>query len=230
MREDMAKVLVERPRHGGGYPYPRGNGDAWRRVPIEDHPRKEPITFAWRHVRKELNENLAPLRRFLRSRLGRPWDDVYGEICERIDRGSAVQFHIWQHLMWEVEQDPVKVARLFDERYVAWGSQFYVDPRSRRLCESVCTRRFRRTPRAPFLVERGGRAFKQVGGIWYEIETAALAPFVDRVWDAVLSRSDAHPYGHVDRATILRTYGKPIYAVRKRQLNTKEIRALGTTP
>src|SRR5688500_11192928 len=102
MRDDMAKLLVERPRVGGGVKYPRGAERPWKGVPLDERPHKESIKFSWNRAKtcpKWLNENLAPLRRFLRSRCGRPWDEVYSEICQRINRDSAVQLHIWQHLM-----------------------------------------------------------------------------------------------------------------------------------
>ena len=36
MREDMAKVIVERPRHGGGVKFPRGSARATDRIPPDD--------------------------------------------------------------------------------------------------------------------------------------------------------------------------------------------------
>jgi len=87
MRHDMAKVIVERPRWGGGMKFQRNAERKWQRVPLDERPRAEAIKERWRQSKvtlKQLNENLAPLRRFLRSRVGRPWDEVYSEICERI--------------------------------------------------------------------------------------------------------------------------------------------------
>src|SRR4051812_29056576 len=98
MRHDMAKVIVERPRHGGGAKYPRAafRSDSHRQM--EDHPRRTSAKRPWMEFgrgQKHLNENLAPLRRYLRSQVGRPWDKVYSEIRERINPDSAVQLHIW---------------------------------------------------------------------------------------------------------------------------------------
>src|SRR5689334_8741261 len=109
MRPDMAKVIVERPRYGGGLKFQRNADRKWQCLPVDERPRAEAIKARWRQSKvqpKRLNENLAPLRRFLRSRVGRPWDEVYSEICERINRDSAVQLHIWQHLWDYVETDP----------------------------------------------------------------------------------------------------------------------------
>src|SRR5688500_12073029 len=112
MRDDMAQVIVERPRYGGGIKYPRGSVRDTDRLPAEDWKRREGIGRPWRgrSGEKFLNENLSPLRRFLRSSVGRPWDKVYGEICERINRNSAVQLHIWQHLVQYVCTNPYEVA------------------------------------------------------------------------------------------------------------------------
>jgi hypothetical protein len=225
MRQDMAKILVERPRTGGGAKYPRGVD----RGPLDHHPLREPIKSPLQHYRKHLNENLAPLRRFLRSRLGQPWDDVYGEICERINRDSAVQLHIWQHLMWEVARDPVQIERLRTRNYFGWRALFYVDPTSRRLCEMQHQSRHRQKPE-PFLVECGGRSFKQISGIWYEVELAPLEATAGHVWDAVVSRMALGQPQLMEAGELKRIYGRRVYAIRKRQLNTKEIQRLLATP
>lgn len=91
MRPDMAKVIVERPRRGGwklGKGANRSSLDgpsmAGMRRPHGD--------------RKALNENLAPLIRFLRSRVGKHWTKVYGEISEHLRADNAVQQHVRDHL------------------------------------------------------------------------------------------------------------------------------------
>jgi hypothetical protein len=47
---------------------------------------------------RELNENLAPLRRYLHTQIGRPWNKVFREVCAGIDRRNTVQQHIHQHI------------------------------------------------------------------------------------------------------------------------------------
>ncbi|MDR3450780.1 MAG: hypothetical protein P4M15_13725 [Alphaproteobacteria bacterium] len=67
MREDMARVIVEHPRIK-----PRNNRKG-RRLKSEDLPKHEGMRRCngLRGGRKELNENLAPLRRYLESQVGR---------------------------------------------------------------------------------------------------------------------------------------------------------------
>ena len=104
MRADMHKVIVERPRRGSRGPY---RGVKWEKnARLEDLPTKEGVRR--RHAvwgrRKELNEFLAPLERFLRKQVGRPWDHVYRDICAGLKVTSAVQLHVRQHLWDYVER------------------------------------------------------------------------------------------------------------------------------
>ncbi len=106
MRQDMAKVIVERPRRYESYPrsYPfyLKNVDLFDEDgTIKNEGMRKPHVY--RHGGKELNENLAPLKRFLRSRVGRPWDEVFSEICKNINVNSAVQNHIREHIFQYVE-------------------------------------------------------------------------------------------------------------------------------
>jgi hypothetical protein len=43
------------------------------------------------HAQKALNENLAPLRRYLLKQIGRPWNKVFSEICQNLRVDSVVQ-------------------------------------------------------------------------------------------------------------------------------------------
>jgi hypothetical protein len=99
MRPDMAKVIVERPRHGSR---DRGAGKGYRRalrrIVDEDLPVREGMKRRCRGGTKSLNEHLGPLRRYLDSQVGRPWDKVFAEICAHIDRSSAVQDHVRDHV------------------------------------------------------------------------------------------------------------------------------------
>src|SRR6185436_19129482 len=101
MREDMHKVIVERPRLGRG-PY---RPPAWEKnARLEDLPTKEGIRR--RHTRdsKALNEHLQPLVRFLRKQVGRPWDAVYRDISARLRPKSVVQQHVRDHVWDYVER------------------------------------------------------------------------------------------------------------------------------
>lgn len=119
MREDMFKVIVERPRRTRGKPmrtkvrYVRGDRSriSGRRIATELGDRK------W------LNENLAPLKRYLRKQCGRKWDDVFSEICASLDTGSTVKMHVREHL-----QDFVMIKVRVDERGRYWGTGHWSEP------------------------------------------------------------------------------------------------------
>ena len=91
MRSDMYKVIVERPRKGKAWT-PKG---ARRRFDL-DGPSHAGMRAGV--GRPHLNENLSPLKRFLNTQVGRPWDKVMSEIGAHIDRRNTVQLHIYSHL------------------------------------------------------------------------------------------------------------------------------------
>jgi hypothetical protein len=99
MRHDMAKVIVERPRLGmrtrGAA---KGYHRALRRMADEGLPVREGIKRRHNGGTKFFNEHLGPLRRYLDSQVGRPWNKVFSEICDHIDRDSVVQDHVRDHV------------------------------------------------------------------------------------------------------------------------------------
>ena len=99
MRADMSKVIVERPRIGSRLPSrKKGYRRHLQRLGIENLPRREPMLGRWRGRDRELNEHLGPMRRFLRSRVGRAWNDVHQELCEHVSFENAVQKHVLTHI------------------------------------------------------------------------------------------------------------------------------------
>lgn len=98
MRKDMAKVIVERPRLGSGWDR---KGRSRRLVDEDGAPlraRDRDIVPERPQRTKRLNENLAPLRRFLESNVGRPWSKVHSELAQQIRPTSTVQKHVLDHV------------------------------------------------------------------------------------------------------------------------------------
>lgn len=143
MRHDMFKIIVERPRWGASHAasakLKRSDPDC-KFIGLKRHANREaPYT-------KSLNENLAPLVRFLRSRRGRRWDDVFSEICARLDTGSTVKMHVRLHLddivatrvsigrrgEWMIEGEVLDSPRRWSRL-----RQFFVDPRDGILKDSA---------------------------------------------------------------------------------------------
>src|SRR3954471_17249779 len=98
MREDMHELLVERPRwaHSARYPgaFARNQGTSGSRV---EPPVREAMSRS-RYGDKQLSENFAPLRRFLRSNVGRPWAKVHSEMATVLAPSNAVQRHVLDHV------------------------------------------------------------------------------------------------------------------------------------
>ena len=95
MRADMDKVIVERPRFGSSMPTrKKGYRKSLQSAAVHDLPRREPMMGRWRGMQRFLNEYLGPIQRFLRSRVGRPWNRVHQELCEHVSFDNAVQKHV----------------------------------------------------------------------------------------------------------------------------------------
>lgn len=124
MRSDISKVLVTTARYGSRMK--NGEVRALRRERITedyDGPRRTSMKPSHHRYcdRKQLNEYLNPLQRFLHKQVGRRWDDVYSEICEHNSRNSAVGAHIYEHLFDYVEVNPTAV------RSGWFPARFFVD-------------------------------------------------------------------------------------------------------
>jgi hypothetical protein len=239
MRSDMSKVIVERPRlrHPlkNGSAYPRGHlKNCW--VPnIEDAPRIESMGGTYKE--KRLNENLQPLVRFLRSSVGRRWDDVHSEIAAQISCKSAVQKHVLDHLRdYVVENVRVVGSTVQYIRYrwhpplesVGMRFRFYVDPDTRELCLAPVVSRKRRGKDEGDQDRRvlsRDRELRRIQGVWYEIEVAPIPPepSARAACFDVVERTTLDGGAYKDGAGANVLWRTARYAARKRQLSTREI-------
>lgn len=96
MRKDMFKVIVERPRHGSrSAPKIKNRHDPdQERKQVGMKRAVQERSGGW----KSLNENLAPLKRYLGKQKGRPWSKVYAEISKQLAPGHTVKDHVRDHL------------------------------------------------------------------------------------------------------------------------------------
>lgn len=127
MRKDMPKLLCEDGRLGGGYAklQKRTHRRRLNRANPEDLPKRESFSgrrnYGW--DAKELNENLNPLLRFLKSKVGKDWDKTYSEIRENLRIDDPVQLHIMEHLWGYVDRHVVVAdcgTLVKPERYVPY--------------------------------------------------------------------------------------------------------------
>jgi len=191
MRDDMEKVIVERPRWGSHW---IGSREGRHYRASEDVPSKQGMRQGYK-MRKDFNENLNPLRRYLESQVNRPWDKVYAELCANIDRRNTVQEHIFSHIDGFVERH----TRLVDgevhfvprysnnELEPVRGSNvlLYVHPRTGILLRNRLRKTWADKRREAGIVVQKERDARRrvlsereqlhcVDGIWYHVELAPL--------------------------------------------------------
>jgi hypothetical protein len=183
------------------------------------------------------------LRRWLRSQLGRSWNEVYSEACAVIKPDSVVRNHIKFHLLefvqrqtflrdgcvwcfrtgWRGNELPVV------EAASPWAP-FYVHPETGVLCEVRCSRERWRDDAA----ERRDRTqrritqdnlLRQVGGLWYECAIELFpAHFAHR---DERKRFDMAERTLIDPEIALKIYGEAVFCAAKRQISRRELRKFG---
>ncbi len=254
MREDMYKVIVERPRRGK-------EGDAFAARLRNDFDGPTRLGMRAGYGSRSLNENLAPLRRYLQAQIGRPWNKVFSEICTGIDRRNTVQQHIHQHIRDFIAIDvEVRDGRLVDLapqwRFLrsdcGISQELYVDPRTGviRLNKGYSSRRrivAQRRHREQVEIATRRRVVDErtllllLEGIWFRVEVELLPKecvvedvidgkarrrmAIDFRYDIVLRRNISRSI-LADRRQCEHLYGSGgLYAVSKRQISTREIKA-----
>ena len=238
MRKDMSKVIVERPRVGRAAAGLRpgrtrtlvdDDGE-----PIKAKGAREPKGRAPKT--KHFNETLSPLKRYLASNVGRPWDKVYSEISEHLKPTSTVQQHVRDHLQDFVATKTrmkagivVVTPRFGGERALSedWRL-YYVHPRTGLLRKNEHYKRMalrRREERQKAEIELAKR-MRIIDA------KTQLHLFDDAWWEVKLAKIPAGQLyiDVVHRSNLTRTgggelYGRPgVYARDKRQLSKAEIK------
>lgn len=243
MRSDMAKVIVERPRRFRGCRarnapgYPRAKTRRMGGRALDELPTRE--RMGARYGEKALNENLAPLERYLRAQVGRPWDKIRSEISQHLRLTSAVQKHVLDHLrdfveLHVIERDGVlcglgryggayPLGRFYRSR-----APLYVCPRTGLL--AVLRKGDPRSGVLPsgWVRELAADRFAlRLRGIWYEVRVAKLPdpPRHRACWDAVASAYIGSTPFYASTAWPA-PWGRDRYAVSKRPLTRAERRAI----
>lgn len=191
MREDMAQLLVERPRRGG-----YGKRRKRRKGRDLDGPAVQSMRAPHRANRKDLNENLSPLRRWFYRQVGRPWDKVYSELRERVDVRGATQLHILQHAEMYVETNTAVIdgrVVVIDEgsgRHREPGG-LYVHPKTKVLATTPLRSYKRRALDDDRVVPRGREVYGRKNGEWFRLE---LKPMPMDFVTVRLGASEARTY------------------------------------
>lgn len=251
MRPDMAKVVTERPRRGhSNKSLKTGRRLSKDEFQLDDHgASRTPVSrhgqYGW--DAKEFSDLLGPLRAYLRKQVGRPWNKVYSELSQTLDKRSISGLHIWDHVYSEVDRYPVIIkSRVY--MHPQYGMNWipmrglYVHPINGLLCWAPDPRPHYRRPKDPNCeVLDALRQLEKREGIWYllsyEIQKVEMKDYgpcraCRRAWHTLPTHRyhyhsfAAHPQttGHDWEGDItIRVVEKKIL-LSKHQLNKRELR------
>ena len=105
MKNDMIKVVAEPARGGSSYRTIKGENARMQREGI-DSVQHEGLGRRWQRIeRRQSRDHLNAVRRFLRKQVGRPWAEVYSEICNNAPKDSFLGQHLRELARDEVHVD-----------------------------------------------------------------------------------------------------------------------------
>jgi hypothetical protein len=189
--------------------------------------------------RKGLTDLLGPLKRWLQSQVGRPWNDVYSEACAVIKPDSIIRAHVKTHLLQFVQRNTFMhdgvvsylatgrgggIRPVLSEKF--FRRVFYVHPETGLLekIEPVSRRRwnagrFRSHNERRWV--RKGVALQQIRGLWFECHFEAVPVGVRfKAYDHALERV-------VSRGELARHESEYLLCKRKCQLSGRELKRFG---
>ncbi|BAY27978.1 hypothetical protein NIES2100_78060 [Calothrix sp. NIES-2100] len=230
----LNEIVIERPRSGRRIPLKKQTGYKKQLYKLTQDAIQDGLFNHYlikpRHKSKYLSDHLGPLRRLLRSKVGQPWNDVYSELCQRLDSntmtGRHVIGHIWDYVERYVEIiDGIPYGKSYRGYPIPLNGTyrlcFYIHPETGILCgvEKVPRKQQQRNQETDFIIIDDYHEYQKLNDIWY------LITFGDFPQQSNHDTKDSlkgltHILWH-------RYYcGIPSYAVSKRQCSKKEIRVI----
>jgi hypothetical protein len=222
----LGQIVIERPRHGRRISQKKVTGYKKLLGKITQEATEDGlfshylIKNRWRT--KYFSDNLSPLERWLKSKVGQPWDIVYSEVCQKIETKTLAGQHLLSHLWGMVERDVIFVDGLpYSQRMVYhshplgyWREALYVHPKTGILC---IAKKQPKTPRQKpddLVVIDKYKEYRKIDDLWYLL-TFEIIP-------------EARGAGDIDIQIRLHSEIKEIDGnigvVKKRQCNKKEIK------
>jgi hypothetical protein len=104
MKDDFKRIIIDIPRKYNDayasyrytYKYYDEDSDYWNDT-------RETIS----RYEKSLHDRLSPLYRFLKSKCGKPWDDVWSEICSVNTNHNLKGMHLREHVLRYVSRNTI---------------------------------------------------------------------------------------------------------------------------
>ena len=178
----MHKVVTTRPRHGRAMAKldKRSKRRRDKNADPDSLPMRETTgrrkNYGW--SAKEFTDHIEPLRRYLRKQVGRPWNKVFSEICERLPVRSMNGNHIRDHLDWEVETKTCLVDGIphsLDLRgpRPVYPNELYVCPKTG-ILNKMKEKRRDKVKLPPKELDIGGIIYRNIDGNWYRLRMKPL--------------------------------------------------------
>ncbi|MFN6483341.1 MULTISPECIES: hypothetical protein [unclassified Nostoc] len=226
----LSEIVIERPRGGRRISLKKVTGFKKQLYKITQDAIQDgllnPYLIKPINKSKYLSDHLGPLRRFLRSQVGQPWNDVYSQLCQRLDPNTMAGQHVIDHV-WDYVERHVEIidGDFYSKPYqgyrnqldVSYRDRFYIHPETGILCavEKVPRKQKQKQEQTDILIIDNYHEYQKLNEIWYLItfEDLPLPPthYVTDAVKGIIHRSVAYT-------------GRMIYAVSKKQCNKKEIR------
>lgn len=213
----LDRIVIERPRSGLRISSRRIKGQKKILQEITEIASTDgllsPYLIKTREQTKYFSDHLGPIRRWLRSKVGQPWNIVYNELCQRIDTktlcGQHLLFHVWQFVEREVDLIDGVPYRKNGYRYLGWrGEVLYVHPETGILCQAEKPKNKPAEKPSDRLIIDEYHEYRKLNDIWF------LVTFQDEPPEVEIQGIHSGEYYYWHRG----------YAVSKRQCNKKEIK------
>ncbi len=234
----LSEIVIERPRGGRRISLKKVTGFKKQLYKITQDAIQDgllnPYLIKPINKSKYLSDHLGPLRRFLRrrsppqaSQVGQPWNDVYSQLCQRLDPSTMAGQHVIDHVWGYVERHVEIIdGGFYSKPYQGYRNQldtsyrdrFYIHPETGILCaaEKIPRKQKQKQEQTDIVIIDNYHQYQKLNEIWYFITFEDFPPppthYVTDIVKGIIHRS----------AAMYR--GRMIYAVRKQQCNKKEIR------
>ncbi|MDZ8257945.1 hypothetical protein [Nostoc sp. ChiQUE01b] len=228
----LSEIVIERPRGGRRISLKKVTGFKKQLYKITQDAIQDgllnPYLIKPTNKSKYLSDHLGPLRRFLRSKVGQPWNDVYSQLCQRLDPSTMAGQHVIDHV-WDYVERHVEIidGGFYSKPYQGYRTQldvshrdrFYIHPETGILCaaEKIPRKQKQKQEQTDIVIIDNYHQYQKLNEIWYLITFKYFPPppthYVTDVVKGIIHRSAAIMYRN-----------RMIYAVRKQQCNKKEIR------
>ena len=247
MRKDMKKVIISRSRKSGDCHKVRKkinisdlneDGDIDDLYPNKISAKKDAV--GPKGYPKTQTDLLGPMRRYLQKQVGRPWNEIWSEICE--DNQDFMGDHLKGHIQREVVtncyfDEDGRIINKENHKEVGYysSSLFFVHPETG-LLEVAEHRPYKRKYPGLNIYKIDNQEYHKHEGIWYRVVTDGYEKYWKtrsypyRTLSCWIAGEDVFCNGNIFTTHvhnhIFNRYGMPVICVWKQQANSRECKIL----